>query len=165
MGTDSVKEDLKYLTKEDMHNFVRSELIVGSADGGNKNLYMVTLKDRFVVVQREGRCQPDKCGSACCKFVDAQYLNDYSRGFFDEINEFGKPILKRKCNNLMKCGKCKVWKGKLPAACKQFPHPSDATYWHIMDVCTFKFKILYTILRHKQELTITEMIKNFEGQT
>lgn len=155
----------KYLTKEHLLDLDGSEWI----DIGNKNiaenLHMIALKDKYLLVKREGKCDSTKCGSICCKFIELG-SREYSKGFSNVTNEFGSNILNKRCGNLDKCGKCKLWKKKgFPIACVQFPHPTDKTYMHIMDRCTFKFKILFEMDRPKILQTRKEMIKCFEEQT
>ena len=95
---------------------------------------------------RTGKCQPNKCGSACCKFhmiKKTDNTDDYIDGFYDSKNEHGDHLLVRNCKHLdVKNNKCKVWgTDKMPEVCKQFPVPTDAVYKHVFDVCTFKFEM------------------------
>jgi len=159
MDTKTIEAKKEYLTKEHFKEFISMDVLEF-----DKKIYIVNFDYKFLIVKREGICDYKKCKNACCKFVDANYLKDYSRGFFDEKDEFGKYWLKRKCNNLSKCGKCKLWKKKgFPIECKQFPHPSDTTYWRVLDKCTFKFRILHTINKVGKGIR-EEMIKCFEEQ-
>ncbi len=148
----------EFLEKEEMNTLESSECIYLQ-----KKIYLIKFKERFVIVKRVGKCEPEKCKSACCKFVDAYYLSNYSKGFFDEKDEFGKYYLNKDCNNLNECGKCKKWNKDLPGACKQFPHPSDKVYWHIMDKCSFKFEVVYIIDRISDRVR-EEMMLNFLEQ-
>lgn len=156
------KPEQQYLTKEDVHGFQKATYLETEEDNWHKSVWMVKLRDRFVVVQREGKCESKKCKSACCKFCSSGYLKEYARGFFEE-DEFGCDITRITCNHLTKDGKCRKWGKNLPKACQQFPHPSDSIYWNVMDKCTFRFKILYEI-ELTGDIVREEMLKNSEEQ-
>ena len=146
---------MKILIKEDMLEFISSERL----DEESK-IYVVSFKNKICIVKRTGECDYKKCKSACCKFFCIGD-RDYAKGFGKQ-NEFGKAIVDIHCKNLTKCGNCPLFNKKnFPGACKQFPHPSDSTYWHIMDKCSFKFEILY-IINKVSKLVIEEMLKNFK---
>lgn len=160
-----MEEDSKYLTKDDFKKFISARKLFKPGKNRhdyNNSIWLFNQKDKFLIVQKVGKCNPEKCNSACCKFCSAGYVTDYSKGFFEE-DEFGGDILKVKCNNLKKDGKCKLWGRKLPNACKQFPHPSDSIYWNVVDKCTFKYKILY-IIHKNSTITRKEMLKCFSEQ-
>ena len=155
-----MKDTNKYLTKEDMKDYIGGALI-----DLKKVIWFLEFKDWFAVVQRVGKCEPKKCHSACCKFCSAAYITNYSKGFFKK-DEFGCYIAKLKCNNLNKDGSCKKWGKNLPNPCKQFPHPNDSIYWNVMDKCSFKFKVLYdTEIMCNIQTARSEMIKCFEAQS
>ena len=99
-------------------------------------------------IKRTGKCQPEKCGSACCKF----HLNrakghtdtyDYHSFFADEFDKQGNFVYNKNCEQLdEKNNKCKLWGSeKFPEVCKQFPSVNDPVYRHVRDKCTFKFII------------------------
>ena len=95
---------------------------------------------------RKGKCQPDKCNSACCKFYMVSKTgntDDYIKGFIDGQNKFGDHLIRKNCKHLdVKNNKCKVWgTDEFPEVCKQFPNPSDPVYKHVFDVCTFRFEM------------------------
>ena len=100
-----------------------------------------------LVIKKTGKCRPEKCGSACCKFYMIQAGTDthieYWRGFYDKEDDEGNLYNVRNCKNLdLKKNKCKLWgTNKFPPVCRAFPTINDVTYRHIMEVCTFKFII------------------------
>jgi len=102
--------------------------------------YLFKHKNKLHYVKRVGKCEPKKCKSACCKFINLQYPSTY-------LEQFGTKSCKGtrinvKCSQLSN-NKCALWNSKkFPGACKQFPHPTDNVYIEVMDVCTFKFEIL-----------------------
>lgn len=152
-----IKENKKeYFTKEQAHDFESMEVLDDKA-----KIYVLVLKDRFLFVKRVGKCDYKKCKNICCKF-----MHNINRPFFKgfgEDSEFGS-MIKRRCKYLDKNGICKVWKTKrFPRACKQFPHPSDSHYWEVMDKCSFKFEILYTVYRIGERIR-KEMLLNFKNQ-
>lgn len=167
---ENCKELVEYLKKEDFFDYKGSFIFFYEK---GKEFSIVEFKDKFVIVQRVGKCDYKKCKNACCKFCSALYVKDYSRGFFDGKDSFGKDILKRKCNNLQKNGLCKLWRKKssknsiknkgFPIACKQFPHVGDGIYWEVADVCSYKFRIVYTIKKVGEKIR-KEMIKGFMEQ-
>lgn len=154
----------KYLEKDDFKEYIKSDILYKPNkklhDYAN-SIWSFENKKRFLVLKRTGKCEPNKCDSICCKLCSAGYITDYSKGFFDCKDDFGYDILKRKCNNLSKCGKCDLWGKKIPNACKQFPHPSDSIYWNVIDVCTFRYEILWEI-KKTSDRTRKEMIECFK---
>jgi len=125
-------------------------------------MWILDLKGKYLIVKRIGKCDYKKCNSACCKFfcIDGK---TYYCGFGKE-NEFGSTVVKISCKNLSKDGKCKLFKTrKFPRACKQFPHPTDGVYKHILDKCSFKFEVLFQIDKVGDRIR-EEMIKNFKEQ-
>lgn len=121
--------------------------------------YSIHITDMELV--RKGKCQPDKCKSACCKFFMMtkcernEKMDKYYSSFFDKTNIFGDYIMEKPCKNLdIKNNKCKVWGTKdFPEVCKQFPNPTDSVYKHVFEVCTFKFEMEPV---HPEKQTIRE---------
>ena len=148
----------EYLKKEHFLEYVSSSCL-----DLDKKIYCFETKTEKIIVIREGLCDYKKCKSACCKFIDSCYIKDYSRGFFDDGDEYGNYWTNIKCRNLSRCGTCKLWNKKLPVACKQFPHPNDSTYWKVIDKCSFKFVILKTFSK-TEKLIREEMIQGFIKQ-
>jgi len=110
----------------------------------NKKSYTEQTKHiKDFVFERIGKCEPEKCKSACCKFYmnnGGTPLDDYINGFFEKTkyNDF---MLKKNCKYLdVKNNKCIVWNtDKFPEVCKQFPNVTDSVYKHVFEVCSFKF--------------------------
>ena len=151
------KKKVKYFTKEQAHEFESMDVL----DEKSK-IYILMLADKFLIVKRVGRCDYKKCNSACCKIMCITN-HDFFK-FFGEKSEFGV-VIKKRCKYLKKDGKCKVWKEKkFHGACKKFPYASDGHYWEVMDKCSFRFEILFTIYDRKGERTRKEMLLNFKNQ-
>ena len=159
-----------YLNKEDCRNFLNYQLWFCEK---KEEIGLFETKEKYIVIRKTGNCDYKICKNACCKICSAGYVKDYSRGFFDKVDEFGKDVLIKKCNNLQKDHTCKLW-GKrstkdsstnkgFPLACNQFPPPSDSIYWNVIDVCSLKFEILWKLKKfNSSEKYIKEMIKNFK---
>jgi hypothetical protein len=86
---------------------------------------------------RSGTCQPEQCGSACCKFVALfqQRMLPAERAFYEAR---GIPIvayptgdealhIAHRCQHLTELGACAVYgTPERPAACEAYPtHPFD----------------------------------------
>jgi hypothetical protein len=157
----NIIKDSDYIRKLDLEGYV----------------YLVSTKDKLLIVKRVGKCDYKKCKNACCKFCSLPYPHEYWEGF-GEISKKRENILcKKTCKFLDKNGTCKKWDNSekeidysnggdgvlkgFPRACEQFPSLSDGVYHEVIDVCTFKYEIIQEIdiLRDK---TIREMILNFK---
>ncbi len=117
------------------------------------------LSDKYKVI-RTGFCDPNKCKSACCKFymiARGSEYDDYTSGFFEKV-ESGNFIFKKNCKYLdIKKNKCKIWgTPQFPEVCKQFPHPSDPVYRHVINVCSFKFEL---VLDENKNITEKSLLK------
>lgn len=106
-----------------------------------------TKNKKRILIVRKGKCEPNNCKSACCKFINLETSSDK-----DYFNNFGTKCeggrrIENICNKLnCKKNTCNIWKtDKFPNACKQFPHPHDRTYWTIFSKCSFYFEKLYEI--------------------
>lgn len=165
------------LTKEDLCGLIYQKKLTNDSD--KSNIYMLELKDKFVIVERTGKCDYKKCKNACCKFCVLAYPHEYFEGFGKIGNNKRSLIMEKKCKFLEKDGTCQKWGKKskctdptiggmgkysgFPRACEQFPHPDDSVFYEVMDVCTFKFNIIYTITK-TEDLIRTEMLNNFQEQ-
>ncbi len=165
-------KSVNYLKKEDLENYLSTKCLLWKP---NLKLFVIELKDKFIIVKRVGKCNWKKCKNACCKICSAGYIKDYSKGFFDGKDDFGKYIIRKSCNNLMKDGTCKLWKKRItnydsslnkgfPLACKNFPMPGDSIYWNVINVCSFKFQIIYESQKLNSKIINQEMIKCFRSQ-
>ena len=104
----------------------------------------INIKDMQLV--RKGKCEPNKCKSACCKFYMVSRtgdVDDYIEGFFEKTNKYGDHYIIRNCKHLdVKNNKCKVWgTDRCPKVCRIFPNSIDAVYKQVFDVCTFRFEL------------------------
>lgn len=105
---------------------------------------------------RKGRCYPNRCGGACCRFIVIPASHSKYKGEENYDTMFGEVIkvkdrdgLKDKkvvripvvCKHLNRANnRCLVHNGKQPTACKQFPHIYDEVYQAVKDVCTYRFE-------------------------
>ena len=123
---------------EDIHTIVEPTL-------ESPAVIVAKHKGKKVMIMREGKCESQKCGSACCKFVHLQNSNPY----YDNFGEKGKfgTKLNLNCKNLCSSsGNCNVFKTKkLPKACSQFPNINDLMYWEVFDVCSYRFRAIYEL--------------------
>ena len=104
-----------------------------------------TAKEIEKTYNRTGKC--NKCG-LCCQFVmfncpqdpeERKYFSNF--GFeFVTIDGTKSMILKKRCKNLTKDNKCKIFNSdKLPIPCRQFPFKTDGVYKMVSKKCSFKF--------------------------
>lgn len=97
---------------------------------------------------RIGECQPDACGSACCRFlyVFQQRMYPAERAFYEAR---GIPIvsfptgdealrIEHRCQHLDDAGRCGVYgRPERPEACNAYPsHPFDLVG---VTGCTYSF--------------------------
>jgi hypothetical protein len=93
-------------------------------------------------LKRIGKCNPRRCGAACCRFFHCrqyQYAR-YFAGFMDaKIKADGKggAFINRPCK-FLKNNRCTRWK-KRPVPCYQFPIPSDEVYKQVKGKCSYRF--------------------------
>lgn len=128
----------------------------------DSNMFLVELRNKFLIVKRIGKCDYKKCKNACCKFISLSYPHSYFEGFGKVNNQKTNVIIKKTCKFLCKTGTCNRWgKKDFPEACKQFPHVSDGTFIEIMDRCTFKYEIIYEIEKFGNNIR-EEMILGFK---
>lgn len=113
----------------------------------NVLLYYLDYQEKRYIVQRKGKCEPNKCNSACCKFI-ALTNNDYIINFKD--SKGGNHIyIDKVCSKLNeKCNTCRLWGKKLPEICQQFPHPHDGVYYRVRNKCSFYFEILHEVVKN-----------------
>ena len=104
------------------------------------------IKNEKTYYVRTGRCTPDVCQSACCRFTCSMESGEFACNMkdFDWIHEIGdvRIFVKNKyCRYLTILGKCKIHNtSKQPRVCKFFPmHPTDDQYKVVRDFCGFKF--------------------------
>lgn len=101
--------------------------------------------------QREGVCQPDTCGSACCTFVALEvnpvYLRQddlaaWARLHAITLSEWqGRVIatLPLRCSALDDAGRCSLYgQPERPQLCAEFPL-GPAALIGIGDACTYTF--------------------------
>lgn len=143
------------------------------------NVYLIEKKEKILIVKRTGKCDYKKCKNACCKFCSVQYPHEYFEGFGEYCEKSKLIIIDKTCKFLDKNGTCKKWEEKqsevdysigyrgrragFPRACEQFPLLSDGVYHKVMDVCTFKYKVIKTILTLREKTT-KEMLLSFKQQ-
>ncbi|MEA2036714.1 MAG: hypothetical protein U9O94_04360 [Nanoarchaeota archaeon] len=85
------------------------------------------MKTQRITYIRHGECNPEKCGSACCKL-----LNEESDKKFFEPE---KGVCK-----YLKDGKCSIYNYK-PLRCSSFPDsPNHPIYKKVKDVCGYWFE-------------------------
>lgn len=125
-----------------MKNKIRNEIIRKRSIKDKKKFWW----------KRVGRCNPLKCGGACCRY----YVNtgpskkeyhdimgvDHKNTF--EIRRMGNKELIIKnavCPNMTMDCKCKLHGNKnQPYTCDVFPmHPTDGTYLAVKKFCGYKF--------------------------
>lgn len=163
------------LTKDDL-NFISCNRL---SDVEHPGIYLLELKDKNLIVRRIGKCDYKKCKNACCKFCGLSYPHEYFEGFGEPSKNFKNLIIKKRCKFLNKNGTCQKWNEKksevdnsigtlgrstgFPRACEQFPHLTDEVYNEVIDKCTFKYEILFTIDKVLTR-TVDEMIENFQEQ-
>ena len=120
----------------------------------NDLFYELEYNGKKYLVRRDGNCEPDVCGSACCKFKSDYGLTEnqikYHLGFGEKTKFEGCVNYNIICKHLSnKLNKCKLWDSdEFPEACRQFPHPIDSTYWNIHNKCKFKFVIMYELIEY-----------------
>lgn len=80
-------------------------------------------------MKRIGKCEPDKCGAACCKaFLQKEEMVG------DEKFTFPDGVCEKLKNN-----RCSIYSNR-PQGCKDFPQsPDHPHYQAVKDVCTYKF--------------------------
>ncbi len=144
-----------------------------------ENVYVIQLEDKYLIAKRVGKCDYKKCKNACCKFCGLPYPHEYFEGFGDYSKKSNSIILKKNCKFLNKNGTCKKWgeqEGKIyyshkelgrqkgfPRACSQFPYLDDAVFHQVMDICSFKYEIIYTIPNVSKRV-MEEMLLNIKKQ-
>ena len=105
-------------------------------------------KDIDKEMNRRGKCNPNKCKAACCRFVHlgrthSRQQEKYVKGFGIKVISFlgaRHMILEKPCKFLdLKTYKCKRHKTK-PACCRQFPTPDDLVYEIVSKKCSYQFK-------------------------
>jgi len=99
-----------------------------------------------MVLVRTGKCDPVKCGSACCKFymiTGGKNVDDYTSGFFENKNIYDDFYEVKNCKHLdVENNKCKVWDSlEFPKVCAQFPNYTDPVYRHVFKECSFRFTV------------------------
>lgn len=131
---------MKYLTKKDIKKLKHVSLL-----NLRLHIHVIKLDNKKYMIQREGKCEPEKCGSICCKFFHLGSIKkkDYENNFGEKAHQ-GR-ILRTTCNKLCR-GKCSIWKKDIfPKACIEFPHPHDPVYYESLPLCSFKFKKIYEV--------------------
>lgn len=119
--------------------------------------------------QRYGKCNPQKCGSACCRFAVATEGREYHRFAFAGIRQPVARVKHRKeaimifafhCPNITIDGRCKYHGRKTQAEiCDKFPMtPTDMMYQYVKKYCGYHFK---KIVRTKKKTPhdLTEVAK------
>ena len=104
-------------------------------------------------LKRIGKCNPEKCQSACCRInvnilhptysSNRYYLDDItSTRKIQKINQHWQlKITPRICRNLTTDGRCTLHdKRTQPRVCRLFPmSPRDGVYMAVKKYCGFKF--------------------------
>jgi len=113
-------------------------------------------KEKYLWV-RSGKCNPVKCGSACCRFnvlghvknnshaKNYHQMSDYLQHNNIQIRVLNRSTIymtPRLCPNIAIDGKCELHnKRTQPKVCKYFPMtPKDGVYVAVKHVCGFKFE-------------------------
>lgn len=124
-----------------------------------KPIEKIKKKQKEITYKRIGKCQPNKCGSICCRLGNCTRIiprkHYKSKKEYEDELRFSKYvglqiILRTKketvfTSNLscikLKCNKCTVNKTK-PETCKLFPQSPNQEYYKICKNlgCTYKFK-------------------------
>ncbi len=109
-------------------------------------LSIVKYEGKKYLIERIGKCDYQKCGNACCKFIYIGGSSSYWKGF-GKINQITKGIvIKKKCSRLNRNGRCDLFgRKKFSGECKQFPHSHDEVYHIVYNKCGFRFKIIEKI--------------------
>lgn len=129
------------LKQEDLKNRVKLIEIFELKKGW---VYTILIKDRVFLIKRQGKCEPNKCNSACCKCISLYVNNRYFKGFGIQKGDW--TVVSKHCKFLNKKGLCTKWNTKhFPGACKAFPHPSDGVYMEVANKCSFKYIIIAEI--------------------
>ena len=133
---------VKYLTKKDLKNIWFTKYWFNENKNGQYERRILLMKNgEEWLLQQEGKCEPKKCKSACCKFIHLNEKTTYYQGFGTK-GKYGGVVVKKTCSHLHN-NKCDLWGSKkFPNTCAQFPHPEDTVWKEVFDVCTFKFRIL-----------------------
>lgn len=109
---------------------------------------IVQVDDKKYLIERVGKCNPDRCKARCCKvisFSSGNNINRYWNGFRDFKISKKSIGINKNCRNLCK-EKCKIWKTKqFPDECKEFPWASDGVYHASYKDCKFRYKICYEV--------------------
>ena len=114
--------------------------------------------------KRIGKCNPSKCGGACCRYSVLSYRD---HGYHDIINRGSGiyKIIKHKketlsiihaqCPNMRMDGRCKLHgKKSQPSVCEKFPMSrDDGVFIAVKKYCGFKFvkEVLYDKIKNKPE--------------
>jgi len=113
----------------------------------NKILKKIAIQDnKKTYFVRTGKCNPEKCQSACCRIdcviVQNNFHDTTISPDFTFKGRFGDYFVKHKhCESLTLDGKCKKHnkKSQLPV-CKYFPMtPTDGVYDIVKKYCGLKF--------------------------
>lgn len=108
------------------------------------------------VLQRAGTCQPEQCGSACCRFlwleVNPVYLRDADTAVWvrlhgiDLIEREGRTLARvpLACTALDAAGRCSLYgQPERPATCARFP-VTPAALLGVERLCTYTFTTVPT---------------------
>lgn len=140
-----------------MKNKDINKILRDNAVAANKSFYY----------QRYGKCNPQKCGSACCRFAVATEGSEYHQLAFAGVRSPVARIKQRKdviiifafhCPNITTDGKCKLHNKKTqPEVCDKFPMTTtDAMYRYVKRYCRYYFK---RVTRKKTLEKLTEVSK------
>jgi hypothetical protein len=139
----SKNELLKLKTDASMIHYVKDQ-------NKDTHFYVMETKDKVLHIEREGKCEPKKCNSACCKGLHVSTDSTYWR-MFGKKSATNGTIVEKTCPKLKK-GLCSVWKkSNFPGACRQFPHINDDLYIQLSNVCSFKFKVIHEFKKQKEK--------------
>ena len=115
----------------------------------DEETYILEREKKLYLVLRGGACNPKKCLSACCKLYTVRGAErDYDKGFCRMKKGYG--VIDKKCRYL-KNNRCARWKKKgFPNPCRQFPHPTDQTYFEVAGICSFNFYLKGELTKVKE---------------
>ena len=102
---------------------------------------------RYYTAVREGACDFEKCGAACCTaFVLEPTFNAEKEYYWDvtrratiiDIEGQHYAVALHRCDKLMEDNTCSIYPRR-PRACVQWPWPFDVLHKALKDICGYSF--------------------------
>lgn len=144
--------------KVDKHFLRNCKTIKHYIEESGEIVQIARLKNKIYFTRSTGKCDYKKCDNACCKLFGVDNKQRFNKNFADITIQgmYGKvSFIKKKCKQLRKDGKCKVWNTKnLPLPCKLFPNLEDTYYYVLYNVCSRKIVIekVYDLTKKCREI-------------